>query len=274
MTQPSILQINVKQVLAQKAPKLASCLPGFAVRYLERILHQDEINYILTHYHDSDGVDFMQDLLSYFDLTIIPQQEENIPEEGRFIFAANHPLGGMDGICLSAYLGKRFKGNIRYPVNDVLLNIPNLRSIFIPVNKYGKQKKEVTQLTDEAFSSDNQIVTFPAGLCSRRQQGVIRDLEWKKSFIQKAIKYKRDIIPVYFDGRNSNFFYRFAQVRKAMGIKFNIELFYLPDELFKAKHSTYKIYFGKPIPWQTFDSSKKPGEWAEYVKNIVYSLNQ
>ncbi|MCC8153828.1 MAG: 1-acyl-sn-glycerol-3-phosphate acyltransferase [Tannerellaceae bacterium] len=274
MTQPSVLQIDVKKVLVQKSPKLASFMPRFVTNYLAKTIHQDEINDILIRYRDVDGVDFMQELIHYFDLKLIPVNQENIPSEGRFIFVSNHPLGGMDGICLSAYIGGLFNNKIRYLVNDVLLNIPNLQFIFIPINKYGRQKKDVARLTDDAFASDNQIVTFPAGLCSRRQNGVIQDLEWKKSFIQKAIQYQRDIIPVYFGGQNSDFFYRFASIRKAMGIKFNIELFYLPDELFKAKHSTYTIYFGKPIPWQTFDTSKKPSEWAEYVKNIVYSLSQ
>ncbi|MCD7938151.1 MAG: 1-acyl-sn-glycerol-3-phosphate acyltransferase [Tannerellaceae bacterium] len=274
MTHSSVLRINVKEVLTQKAPKLAAVLPGFVIRYIEKTIHQEELNDILLRYKDVEGVGFMLELLDYFDLTLLPQQEERIPQEGRFIFASNHPLGGMDGICLSAFLGERFSHKIRYVVNDVLLNIPHLKSIFIPVNKYGKQRKEVAEMTHEAFMSDNQIITFPAGLCSRWQNGEIRDLEWKKSFIQKAIQYKRDVIPVYFEAQNSSFFYRLARIRKAIGVSFNIELFYLPDEMFKSKHSTYKIYFGKPIPWQTFDKSKSLSEWAEYVKNIVYSLNK
>ncbi len=274
MNKQSTVRIDVKQVLEQKAPNLARRLPGFLMNYLIKTIHQDEINDILIRYHDKEGVDFMRELIGYFDLNIIPVNDENIPAEGRFIFASNHPLGGLDGICLSALVGERFHGKIRYLVNDVLLHIPNLQSIFIPVNKYGKQAKESARLTDEVYSSGNQIITFPAGLCSRRQKGQIRDLEWKKSFVQKAVEYKRDIIPVCFEGRNSGFFYGLSNLRKTAGIKQNIELFYLPDEMFKAKHSTYKIYFGKPVPWQTFDKSKTWAEWAGYIKEIVYSLNK
>ena len=272
MIQEGITQIDIKQVLRQKAPSAARKIPGFMVDYLIRTVHQDELNEILRRYHDKDGVAFMQELIGYFDLNLELVNEENIPAEGRYIFASNHPLGGLDGICLSAIIGGRFDGKIRYLVNDLLLYLSNLRSIFVPINKHGAQGKKNAELIEKAYASDNQIITFPAGLCSRKQNGKIQDTEWKKSFIQKAVEYRRDIVPVFFEGRNSNFFYCLANMRKALGIKMNYEMIYLPDEMFKSKHKTYSIHFGKPIPWQTFDSSRKPAEWAEWVKEIVYNL--
>lgn len=274
MIQEGITQIDIKQVLRQKAPSAARKIPGFMVDYLIRTVHQDELNEILRRYYDKDGVAFMQELIGYFDLNLELVNEENIPAEGRYIFASNHPLGGLDGICLSAIIGGRFDGKIRYLVNDLLLYLSNLRSIFVPINKHGAQGKKNAELIEKAYASDNQIITFPAGLCSRKQNGKIQDTEWKKSFIQKAVEYRRDIVPVFFEGRNSNFFYRLANMRKALGIKMNYEMIYLPDEMFKSKHKTYSIHFGKPIPWQTFDSSRKPAEWAEWVKEIVYNLKK
>lgn len=274
MIQEGITQIDIKQVLRQKAPSVARKIPGFMVDYLIRTVHQDELNEILRRYHDKDWVAFMQELIGYFDLNLELVNEENIPAEGRYIFASNHPLGGLDGICLSAIIGGRFDGKIRYLVNDLLLYLSNLRSIFVPINKHGAQGKKNAELIEKAYASDNQIITFPAGLCSRKQNGKIQDTEWKKSFIQKAVEYRRDIVPVFFEGRNSNFFYRLANMRKALGIKMNYEMIYLPDEMFKSKHKTYSIHFGKPIPWQTFDSSRKPAEWAEWVKEIVYNLKK
>lgn len=275
MTQAnSIKKIDIRQVLQEKAPSAASKIPDFIVNYLIRTVHQDELNDILTQYHEEQGVDFMKQLIGYFDLSFDLIGKDNIPDSGRYIFASNHPLGGLDGICLSALIGEQFKGNIRYLVNDLLLYIDNLKSIFVPVNKHGAQGKRNAMLIEEAYASDHQIITFPAGLCSRKINGQILDLEWKKSFIQKAVEYKRDIIPVYFDGKNSNFFYRLANIRKALGIKMNYEMIYLPDEMFRCKHKTFRIYFGKPIPWQTLDNSKKPAEWAEWIKRIVYNLKK
>ena len=274
MIQEGITQIDIKQVLRQKAPSAARKIPGFMVDYLIRTVHQDELNEILRRYHDKDGVAFMQELIGYFDLNLELVNEENIPAEGRYIFASNHPLGGLDGICLSAIIGGRFDGKIRYLVNDLLLYLSNLRSIFVPINKHGAQGKKNAELIEKAYASDNQIITFPAGLCSRKQNGKIQDTEWKKSFIQKAVEYRRDIVPVFFEGRNSNFFYRLANMRKALGIKMNYEMIYLPDEMFKSKHKTFRIHFGKPIPWQTFTDSRKPAEWAEWMKEVVYNLKK
>ena len=272
MTQEGITQIDIKQVLQQKAPSAARKIPGFVVNYLIRTVHQDELNDILRRYHDKDGVAFMQELIGYFDLNLELVNEENIPAEGRYIFASNHPLGGLDGICLSAVIGGRFDGKIRYLVNDLLMNLRGLAPLCVPINKTGKQAKDFPKMVEAGFQSDDQMIMFPAGLCSRRQNGVIRDLEWKKTFIIKSIQAKRDVVPVHFGGRNSDFFYNLANVCKALGIKFNIAMLYLADEMFKNRHKTFTVTFGKPIPWQTFDKSKTPAQWAEYVKDIVYKL--
>lgn len=269
---PNVTQINIRKVVQEKAPGFYPKIPDFVFRYLERTIHQDEMNDILVRYQDSYGTEFMNRLITHFDLTLDVHGLDRLPDNKRYIFVSNHPLGGLDGICLSSVIGRHFDGHIRYLVNDLLLYLPNLQSIFIPINKHGAQNRENARLIEEAYASDNQIINFPAGLCSRKIRGRITDLEWKKSFVQKAVEYQRDVVPIFFGGQNSAFFYRFANIRKRLGIKLNIEMIYLPDEMFRCKHSRFPIYFGEPIPWQTFDKSRRPGEWAEWVKEIVYKL--
>lgn len=267
------LKIDIDSVLKSKTKKHYNKIPKFAVNYLKRVIHQDELNGIIERNKDVFGVEFMRNLIDdEFKVNLELHGEENIPDEGRFVFAANHPLGGLDGICLSAVLGERFDGKIKYLVNDVLMHLKNLESIFVPINKYGAQAKQSAIAINEAYESDNQIITFPAGLCSRKKRGKIKDLTWMKSFVAKAVEYKRDIIPVHFDAKNSNFFYNFANVRKSLGLKFNAELIYLPDEMFKNRNQTFHITFGKPIKWQSIDKSKSYNEWAAEIKNIAYSL--
>lgn len=270
-----VFKIDIESVLQSKAPKYYQKIPRFVIRYLKRTIHQDDINGIIVRQNHKDGVDFMRALVAEeFDVKLRIEGESNVPEEGRFIFAANHPLGGLDGICLSAYLGEKYHGKIKYLVNDVLLNIKNLESIFVPVNKYGSQAKNSAQAINEAYASDNQIITFPAGLCSRKIEGEITDLPWQKSFVMKAVEYHRDIIPVHFEGKNSNFFYNLSNLRKKLGVKFNFELIYLPDEMFKNKRKTFTITFGKPIPWQSLDKSRMPSQWAQDIKDRVYALKK
>ena len=264
--------IDLDKVLETKAPKLAKRIPKFVVNYIKRKVHVDELNHILTIFADKKGVDFMNSVVDYFGLSLEVKGLENIPDDGRYIFASNHPLGGLDGICLSSIIGNRYNKKVKYIVNDILYYIENLKPIFLPINKHGAQARQAMQETTNAFSSDNQIITFPAGMCSRKQKGQIVDLEWKKSFIQKAIESERDIVPIYFEAKNSNFFYKFANIRKRLGIKFNIEMIFLPDEMFKNKRQTFSITFGKPIPYSTFDKSKNANQWADYVKDIAYNL--
>ena len=249
-------------------------VPSFIVNYLSRLIHQDEINDIIVRYNDLEGVDFMNALVRHFNINLIIRNEKNIPPDDgrRYIFASNHPLGGLDGICLAAVIGNHYNQHIQFLVNDLLLNIIQFQTIFVPINKHGAQSRESVQQMDEAYASDNQIITFPAGLCSRKHKGVIRDLEWKKSFIQKAFEHKRNIVPVYFEGENSNFFYRLANFRKQIGLKFNLEMLFLPDELFKNRNKTFGITIGQPVSYETFSAGGKPAEWAVKLKETVYQL--
>jgi putative hemolysin len=180
-------------------------------------------------------------------------------------------LGGLDGLVFIHELSKYFN-DIKFPVNDILTNIENLSGIFLPVNKHGSQDREAVRLLEQTYASDSQILYFPAGLCSRKKRGIIKDLKWHKSFINKAIQHKRDIVPAYFSGRNSNFFYNLANFRNMTGLKANIEMLYLPDEMFRQKGKEISLVFGKPVPWQYFDDSKKAPEWADWVKSKTYEL--
>lgn len=262
------LTIDVDKIIAAKAKGVK--VPRFLVNYLKRTIHQDDVNDFIVKERNRYGIDFADDIIGKFKATMDIYGFENVPQDGRFIFASNHPMGGLDGMALISAVGKRFK-NLKFPVNDMLLFLKNFSDIFLPVNKTGTTGRHAALLMDEAFRSDSQILMFPAGLCSRKQKGGIVDLEWKKSFISKAIETHRDVVPVYITGRNSDFFYNLARFRKAIGLKFNIEMLYLPDEMYKQEGKRVDVIFGKPIPWQSFDA-KKAKEEAQMVKSVVYSL--
>jgi putative hemolysin len=264
-------KIDVKEVLQSRNPSLAKAIPSFIINYLKRTIHQDELNYLLTNYGHLKDAEFVGASLNFFKIKYKVFGQENIPSDGRFIFVSNHPLGGLDGLVFIYELSKYFR-SIKFPVNDLLMNVDNLSGVFIPVNKHGAQAKDAARLLEETYASESQILYFPAGLCSRKKKGVIKDLVWHKSFIAKAIQHKRDIIPAFFSGRNSSFFYNLANLRKNLGIKANIEMLYLPDEMFRQKGKDISLVFGKKIPWQTFDHSRSAMDWAEWVKSKTYEL--
>ncbi len=272
MAEDSLFTIDIDKILKEKAPKKYKYIPKFFISYLKKIIHQDDLNIFLIESKDKVGVEFLEACLEFLDANIIVKGEENLPKDGLCTFVSNHPLGGQDGVALGYVLGKHYKGRVKYLVNDLLMNLHGLAPLCIPINKTGKQSKDFPRMVEAGFQSDNHLIMFPAGLCSRRQNGEIRDLEWKKTFIVKSIQTQRDVVPIHFGGCNSNFFYNLANTCKTLGIKFNIAMLYLVNEMYKNKHKTFTVTIGKPIPWQTFDKSKTPAQWAEYVKDIVYKL--
>ncbi|MEI7422126.1 MAG: 1-acyl-sn-glycerol-3-phosphate acyltransferase [Prolixibacteraceae bacterium] len=262
--------IVLKDLVAEKNPKLANRIPGFVYGWMNRLLHIREVNDIIFGNMDTTGIVFVQTVLKHFQVSFDFQGTENLPQEGRYIIVSNHPLGGFDGLILINGVNK-FLGPSVFLVRDELTKIPQLSELFIPINKFGNQRNSINQI-NAAYESNNQVLIFPAGLASRRKRGIIRDLEWHKHFIQKSVEFQRDIIPVHMSGRNSNFFYWFSNIRKFIGLKFGLEMLLLPDEMFKQHGKKYTITFGKPIPWQTFNNSKTPTQWAEEVKKVVYEL--
>ena len=244
----------------------------FALRFLNRLLHVDQINEGIYKNRDKEGADFAKAILNYLDISVESINDSNIPASDNPLIVGNHPLGGPDGMALIATVGA-YRDDILFPVNDFLMNLPNLRSVFVPIDKVHRNTNNV-QTLNEAFAGQNALLYFPAGLCSRRINGKIVDMDWKPTFIKKAVVHQRDVIPVFFEARNRRRFYTIANLRKRMKIKFNFEMALLPGEMFAQGGKTFKITFGKPIPWQTFDKSHSAQEWATLVKEHVYALKE
>ena len=252
-------------------PKLAKYLPKFIYNWLNRLLHVDQVNEFLHVNRNYHGVDFATQIIKSFNPALTTEGTEHITPDGRFLVAANHPLGGLDGVALISTVGQ-IRPDVLFPVNDILTLLVNLQPVFVGINKYGGNASNVQNLT-EAFAGDRLILFFPAGLCSRRQKdGTIRDLEWKSTVITQARKNQRDIIPTYIAAQNSNRFYNWAYWRKKVGLKINIEQLFLVDEMYNFDGKPIKIIFGKPIPYSTFDKRFNDRTWAELLKQHVYDL--
>ncbi|MCI7400707.1 MAG: glycerol acyltransferase [Prevotella sp.] len=267
--------IDIDKILNDKMGKKAKYVPRPLVTWLKRIIHQDEVNRYLWESRHLTGTEWLEECVRYLDMTLEIVGEENLPDktDGRlYTFVSNHPLGGEDGVALGAIIGRHYDGRFRYLVNDLLMNLPGLAPVCIPINKTGNQSRNFPAMVEAGFKSDNHMLMFPAGICSRKRDGNIRDIEWKKTFITKSVEYQRDIVPIHFGGQNSEFFYRLANFSDKYVKKINIAMLFLVDEMYKNAHKTFRIAIGKPIPWQTFDKGKTPAQWAQYVQDIVYTL--
>ncbi len=266
--------IDIQKVLAAKNVKL----PAWLVGLMERLLHLDEINHCIYRHREQFGLDFVRALLDSprpdgLDLRVTVVNAENLPQTGYPIIAGNHPLGGPDGLALMRAIGP-YRTDIKFPVNDFLLHIPGLAPLFIPIDKVHRNAANAATL-ENAFAEKNALLYFPAGLCSRkRKDGTIPDLEWKPTFIKKAVKYQRDVVPFFFDAQNRPRFYNLARLRERLGVKFNFEMALLPAEMFAQYGKTLRLIVGKPIPYTTFDKSHSAKEWAQLVQNYIYRLKE
>lgn len=271
MTENKPMQVDVAEIIRAKSPKLAKKMPRFVINLLRKLVHEKDVNEILAKANGATGIDFVNVGVECLELKRQVSGMENIPSEGRYIFVANHPLGGLESLVMMQTIDEKFS-DFMFVVNDLLMALEPLRPVFIPINKVGKQSRANAEQLNELYASDKQVLYFPAGLCSRKIKGEIVDLPWQKNFIVKAVEYQRDIIPIYIGGRNSNFFYSLANWRKRLKIKFNIEMLFLVDEMFKQRGQTITLTIGKPIPYTTFDKTKTPTEWAEWVKKETYKM--
>ena len=266
------MKIDVDKVLRERLPRHYKYIPRFVVHWLERTICQDKLNAILLKMAGKNSVDAATAALDEMDITVKATGLDRLPD-GRYMFVSNHPLGGLDGLALISLLGQRYDRKIKFLVNDLLMAVEPLRGVFLPVNKYGSQSRTAASQIEEALKSDNQFITFPAGLCSRMQpDGNIADLPWQKAAVVHAVNYQRDIVPIYFDAVNSRFFYRFAKWRKRLGIKFNIELVFLPKEMIKKCGSTLHAVIGEPIPWDSLDGAH-PKQEAARLREMVIHMN-
>ncbi|MBR4708726.1 MAG: glycerol acyltransferase [Bacteroidaceae bacterium] len=268
-------KIDVDELLRTKVPDHYHKIPRWLIRAVEWLVCQKDLNDILTALHGREGVDFAKGMTEQLHVSFDVKGLDDIDLSRRYLFVSNHPLGAFDGICYIRVLGEKCK-KLKVIVNDMLMHIRPLRPVFLPVNTVGRQKREDMAAVQEAYlSPDTQLMTFPAGLCSRYIDGRVQDVEWHKSVITQAVASKRDIVPMYFDGRNSVFFYALERLRRFVGIKFNIGLVLLPRQMVRTSRGKhYHIIIGQPIPYSTFDNSRSPKEWASWLRDQCYALSK
>lgn len=263
--------IDVAASIKESDSEFLKKLPGFLIRAIEKIIKQDELNYVLDKYKDCEGADFHQSIIKEFNITLKVEGLENLPDNGKCFFVSNHPFGIIDGLALTKSVIEKY-GTFKAIGNESFEYVPNLRPYIALVNPYGLSSKAYVTELEKVYQSDVAITHFPAGEVSRKYNGKIQDCAWHKSFISRAISCKRDIVPYYFYGKNSNLFYGINLVRRALGIKTNIELMLLPSEMFRKRNKTIHFVIGKPISWQQFNSEMTHVKWAQKVREHVYKM--
>lgn len=262
--------IDIEKILKEKAFNLYKWLPRFAINWLKKTLHEEDINKTMEALKDEVGLEFNRKGLIKLGAKVESIHAELVPVTGSIVIVSNHPLGGLDGMALIKAVGE-VRPDVHFLVNDVLKNIKNYGDIYVAVNKLGATSAKYLRVIEEVFRTESALLLFPAGLVSRKQNGLVRDLVWKKSYVTQAIDHKRMIQPAFIEGQNSPFFYNFAMWRKRLGIKVNIEMLFLPDEMFKARKETIKVHFSKPFDSALLNETKTHKQWSDLIYQYIYS---
>lgn len=283
MAGKDVIKIDIDGVLKQRLPGLSRFIPRFVVEWLKRVVCQERLNALLEENAGLEGADFARGALKSLGITTDIRFADRLPDPAnrRVVYVSNHPLGGLDGMALIDFVQRRHGGKVLFVVNDLLSAVKPLESVFLPVNKYGKQNREAAVALDQAFAGDDPIIMFPAGMVSRLQKlpfmgqrrRMVADLDWNKMFVNKAYRYQRDIIPLFFSGKNSMHFYRMANLRRRLGLKFNFEMIYLPGEMVKMENTSFTITCGSPIAWQRLTPGKEAAGCAAAIRLHLYHLN-
>lgn len=267
------IRIDLDEVLRQRIPGYYKFIPRPLIRKLERVICQEQLNEMLDINRGRTGAEFCRGVIDHLKINVEYKGAENLPADTRAVIVSNHPLGGLDGMVYIDYIARHYGIEPRFVVNDLLMAITPLRQTFLPVNKHGRQSRQALQNLDDALAADRPIIIFPAGLVSRRgDHGEIADLRWQKMFVNKCKEFKRPVVPAFFNGQNSLFFYKFAKFRTKIGLKFNIEMIYLPGEVFKSREARYSVTFGKPIDWTDLEGGARAQLTADAIREQVYAM--
>ena len=256
-------------------PKLRKKLPRFAINFLKRRLHQKEVNEAIMQSNPYCGVGFFDEALKYLDITYRIRGEEHLAADKRYVFVCNHPLGGPEALIIGSVFHRLYGEGFNVPVTPIMAHLKPLAEFFTPVNNLSsKQSRDLGQRIADMFTSDKQVLVFPAGLCARKIKGKVTEMPWKKMFVTQARRYERDVVPVHISGHNSKWYFFLCKLSKFLGLKINIGMLYLVDELFKQRGNEFVITFGEPVPYTMFDKSKTDREWAAEMQERVKALSE
>ncbi|WP_298749574.1 lysophospholipid acyltransferase family protein [uncultured Arcobacter sp.] len=239
--------VDVENEIKKKFPKInleSSFINKSLIKIAKKVVHEESINEFLQANAHKKGFEFVDAVLDNFDFdyTVSSNDVQNIPSSGKVVIIANHPLGGLDALCLLKLVGKVRK-DVKIVANDFLAGIEALSSLFVPIDNYKKRqsKKDIKAIYD-TLNSGEAIIIFPAGEVSRATPKGIKDPAWNKGFLNFAQHCNAPILPILVDGKNSKLFYTISILNKTFSTLL------LSNEMFKKKSKKISIKIGQIIP--------------------------
>ena len=239
--------IDIQKEIEKKFPKIRekeNFLKKSLFKIAKKIVHEDSINQFLSQNSHLKGIEFVDAVLDYFDFdyTVSSSDLQNIPTSGKVVIIANHPLGGLDALCLLRLISQ-VRQDVKIVANDFLAGFEALNSLLIPIDNYKlRQSKNDIKKIYEALNNEEAVIIFPAGEVSRASTKGIKDPSWNKGFLNFAQNTNAPILPLFLDAKNSKTFYTISLLNKTFSTLL------LSHEMFKKKSKRINIKIGQIIP--------------------------
>jgi len=256
----------------QESTEVDKPLIKTAASLLKKLVHQDEINHFIETNKHLEGLEFNDAVLEHFQFTFRVSNKDRlrIPDQGRVIIVANHPIGSLDGLALLKMVSE-IRTDVKIVATTMLSHIDPLSKLFISVDNLSRKachRDSLRQIVD-ALESEQAVIMFPTGEVSRIRPNGVRDGKWKTGFLNLARKSNAPIVPVHIDAKNSALFYSLSSIYKPLGTMM------LVNEMFNKRDGEISFRIGKPIPWESIDNLKLPKRTiAKRMRKQVYLLGK
>ena len=211
--------IDIQKEIEKKFPNMQkkdNFLKKSLFKIAKKIVHEDSINQFLAQNEHLKGFEFVDAVLDFFDFdyTVSSSDLQNIPTTGKVVIIANHPLGGLDALCLLRLISQ-VRQDIKIIANDFLAGFDALNSLIITIDNYkAQQSKSDIKKIYEALKNEEAVIIFPAGEVSRATPKGIKDPVWSKGFLNFAQNTNAPILPIFLDAKNSKTFYTISVINK------------------------------------------------------------
>lgn len=245
---------TVNDVLHKHYPKVAEKpwlfkSAGFVLRHL---LHEREINEFAQSYPHHQGLEFVEQVLEYFNVSysVRDNEREHIRSQGRLVIIANHPIGSLDALALIKLVSE-IRTDVKVVANQMLMTIDPLHCMLLPVNNMdGGTAKDHIHNIQQHLEQEGALLIFPAGEVSRLRPQGVRDTHWHSGFLRIARQAKAPILPVFIDAKNSPLFYGVSMLYKPLAAML------LVTEMFKQKRRHLPMRIGEVIPVESYANDK------------------
>ncbi len=220
---------------------------------------------------------FWDDAISKLNLTLKTsfQEGSHIPKKGKLIVIANHAFGVADGVSICSIISK-VRQDYKMVTHKVLRQADAVKDKILPIDFNENKEALLTNIStrkeaEKMLLNDGVLILFPSGRIATkknlRKNTKADDGEWKQWVSKLILKTKSPVLPIFFDGQNSQWYH----IANKLGLTFRYSL--CMYELKRKIGDNIYMYFGSLISYEYLEKIGDIREITNYLRSVTYSLD-